>query len=435
MNPYPFPVVFVPGIMGSELRDEYPVSPQTVWSPFKLAIKAYQRITPHPDNTRLELIEPARVVKDQIFEIAYSEFMEELRHNLTPQADQPVPVFPFAYDWRQGLEGAQNALADFIDEVIDRTRLLRHYHDAGYGTDNFPARVNLAGHSMGGMIIAGYLQANGDAKVNKIATIASPFRGSIEAIANVAIGNSMLSPTGGSSREREAARVTPSLYYLLPSFAGDVVAEAGLSDDLFAASSWQPKIIETLASFISIYGLDPTNPRPQALQLLTNMLNAAKQHRSRLEQIKLSDSKRWLCIVGVGANTRVRMQIRRDQDGNPQFDLTDDDVENEYGNSDPTKAVCTGDHTVPYLGARSSFIPVNEIVCVTPGDFSLSEFKDKLLAKASFHPFITTLDLVQRLVVSHFKDQMYGKVWGRPAPDLPAGVAWDPPIPGLPPKH
>ena len=32
----PCPTIFLPGIMGSALRDEYPVSPETVWSPFKV---------------------------------------------------------------------------------------------------------------------------------------------------------------------------------------------------------------------------------------------------------------------------------------------------------------------------------------------------------------------------------------------------------------
>ena len=41
--------------MGSALRDEYPVDPETVWSPFKLLLKSYERITPHPSDVRYEL--------------------------------------------------------------------------------------------------------------------------------------------------------------------------------------------------------------------------------------------------------------------------------------------------------------------------------------------------------------------------------------------
>lgn len=129
--PYPNPVIFLPGIMGSVLHDEYPVSPETVWSPFKSVLKDFERITLHPSEPRYELREPARVTAGQLFEILYGEFIEELRHNLTARADEPVPVFPLAYDWRQPLETTEKRLADFIDEVLDRTRLLRHYHEAG----------------------------------------------------------------------------------------------------------------------------------------------------------------------------------------------------------------------------------------------------------------------------------------------------------------
>lgn len=119
---------------------------------------------------------------DQVFQLISSDFIEELRHNLSPQADQPVPIFPFPSDWRQPLENPEAELADFIDRVIDRTRLQRHYNDADYGTKAFPAKVNLAGHSMGGLIIAGCLQKNGETKVGRVATMGTPFRGSLDAV-------------------------------------------------------------------------------------------------------------------------------------------------------------------------------------------------------------------------------------------------------------
>jgi len=431
---YPYPVIFLPGIMGSALRDQYPVSPETVWSPFKLVIKAYDRITTHPSDTRYELNEPARVVADQVFEIVYAEFIDELRHNLSPQADEPVPVYPFAYDWRQPLENIESALADFIDEVIGRTKLLRHYHDADYGTTAFPAQVNLAGHSMGGLIIASYLQKYGEEKVGRVVTMGSPFRGSLEAVAKTATGVAALGSAPGSSRERESARVTPALYYLLPSFKGAVDAADGLSDDLFLPEAWQPGILDTLASFIRRYGLDRSNPDVQANALLKAMLDSAWKHRSRLERLSLEDSKTWLCVVGVNATTRTGMKISKDPAGKPRFELTDGDVRNEWENDDLAKHIYTGDNTVPYLGARTKFIPVEQVVCVTPDDFSFWEFKDRLLENTGFHSTLPNMNLVQRLVVSHFKGQVYGDVWGRPAPDLPTGQAWDPPIKDLPQK-
>jgi pimeloyl-ACP methyl ester carboxylesterase len=430
-TPFPSPVIFIPGIMGSALRDQYPIDPEAVWSPLKLLVKAYERVTLHPSDTRYELIEPARVVADQVFGLVYSELVEELRHNLSPQADLPVPVFPFAYDWRQPLDQSEAQLAGFVDEVIGRTKLLRHYHAAGYGTPKFPAKVNLVGHSMGGLIIAGYLQKCGEERVAKVVSIASPLRGSLEAVAKTATGVGALGSSPGSSREREAARVTPALYHLLPSFKGAVVADPGIPADLYLPEAWQPGIVQTLASFIRMYGLNPKNPDAEAFELLKNMLNAAWRHRSRIEKLTLKNSKSWLAIVGVGETTRVTMRVSKDAAGKPHFQLADGDIRNEWHKGDSTKDIYTGDNTVPYLGARAKFIPTEQIVCVAPEDFSFWEFKDRLLEKTGFHASMPGMNLVQRLIVSHLRDRASGEVWGRPAPDLAPGTAWDPPIAGL----
>jgi pimeloyl-ACP methyl ester carboxylesterase len=423
------PVIFLPGIMGSVLRDEYPVDPETVWSPLKLLMKAYDRITLHPSDTRYDLAEPSRVGPDQVFSLVYSELILELRHNLSPQADEVVPVFPFAYDWRQPLETVEGHLADFIEEVIDRTRLLRHYHDAGFGTDTFPAKVNLVAHSMGGLIVAAYLQKAGLEKVHKVVTVASPFRGSLEAVSKTTTGVGALGISAGSSREREAARVTPALYYLLPSYSGAVTADEGLLDDLFTADAWQPGVLQTLASFVRMYGLIPANPEAQARTLLTGMLQSARRFRRRLERIRLDDPKMWLSIVGVDGTTRVTMRIAKGPGGNPWFEL--DDASNAWSDSNRTVRVHTGDNTVPYLGARCPFIPTEQVVCVTPADYGFWEFKDRLLELMGFHAALPSMNLVQRLIVSHLKGRIYGEVWGRPAPDLDPETEWDPPIAGL----
>jgi len=137
----------------------------------------------------------------------------------------------------------------------------------------------------------------------------------------------------------------------------------------------------------------------------------------------------WLSIVGVDETTRVAMRIKSDG-GKPWFELGD--VRNEWKKGNPVNDIYTGDNTVPYLGARSKFIPTDEVVCVTPADFGFWEFKDKLLEKGGFHSTLPNMNLVQRLVVSHLKGEIYGDVWGRPAPDLDVhATPWDPPISGL----
>ena len=198
-----YPTIVIPGITATYMQDEYPLPPETVWSVLR---KDYDRVALHPDNLRYEAQEPARVAYGQIFEVAYRELIEELRHNLSTKEDRPVPVFPFGYDWRQPIEMVELQLAAFIDEVIARTKLLKHYDSEDYGAD---PKVNLVGHSMGGLIIAGYLQARGaDKLVHKVATLATPFQGSFEAVIKVTTGTADLGESAPSSREREAARLT-----------------------------------------------------------------------------------------------------------------------------------------------------------------------------------------------------------------------------------
>jgi pimeloyl-ACP methyl ester carboxylesterase len=420
MPAYPNPVIFVPGIKGSALRDEYPVDPETVWSIMRAIFKSYDRITLHPYNTRYEAQEPARVARDQVFGLFYSEIIEELRHNLTMNPDEPVPVFPFPYDWRQPLEITQQQLGAFVEEVVERTSLLRHYNEAGYNKET--GKVNLVGHSMGGLIIAGHLAQAGLSRVDRVATIASPFRGSLEAVAMTTIGTGSLG--FGGSREREAARVTPALYHLLPSFSGAVKNAA--PDSLFHDDNWQTSIFETMDLFIQRNRL-PNDPPLTAKALLAAMLAQANAQRASMEGLKLPDSKRWLCIAGVDAETRVGMSIQDEGAGVIRFIL--DEAVNGFGNEKTPrkKRIQTGDGTVPYLGSQSRFIPDNQTICVTPKDYEFFEIKDKLLDNIGLHANLPNMNLVQRLVISHLLQKKQGDLGGQPGPDI-SRAEWDPPI-------
>src|SRR5687768_15282696 len=126
------PVILVPGITATYLRDEYQLPPDRVWGVLQ---HEYARVALHPDDPRFEAVEPARVRADSIFEVPYKEIIQELRFNLCPSEDQPVPVFPFAYDWRLPLDFIEKQFSDFVDEVIDRTKLIRYYAAEGYAED------------------------------------------------------------------------------------------------------------------------------------------------------------------------------------------------------------------------------------------------------------------------------------------------------------
>ncbi len=434
--PLPNPVIVVPGITATYLRDEYALPPEIVWSVLR---KEYERVSLHPDDIRYEATEPARVRRDQIFEIAYRELVEELRYNLRTREDQAVPVYPFGYDWRHPLETLEAELAAFIDEVIERTKLMKHYFDQGYADD---PKVNLVGHSMGGLIVTGYVAKFGKkARVGKVATLATPYRGAFEALIKVVTGTATLGTDAPSSREREAARITPALYHLLPTCAG-VEIDPALPRTLFNPGTWQPTIVETLEEYVRLHAVSKRNRKEQAAELFSGMLETARRYRARTDGFKLESAglgaADWLCVVGVNTKTRIRMRVLSTRKG-PEFDLGSKGVDkrgreilyrdNQWGDGkDAVKSRITGDGTVPFEGAIPSFLDLSNLVCVAPEDFGYFEIPDRVVTSvAGFHGILPNMDMLHRLIVRHFtgRPDSRGNTWGRPAPGV---RKWDPPL-------
>jgi pimeloyl-ACP methyl ester carboxylesterase len=423
----PNPTIVVPGITASCLQDEYPLPSETVWS---LLTKDYERIALHPNDLRYEVIEPARVRPGQIFEVAYHEIVAELRHNLRQREDEPVPVYPFGYDWRMPLEVVEKGLARFVDEVIARTKLLRHYAAEGYAD---APKVNLIGHSMGGLIITGYLQSAGQlAPVDKVVTLATPFQGSFEAVLKIITGTANLGTAAPSSRERESARLTPSLYYLLPSFKNGLEIEAAIvPPTLFNPQVWQASVTGTIAEFIRLHGLPTEDEKKETDRIFNALLADAKQHRDRIDSFTLPNAglypSQWLAVVGVGSQTRVRIKIS-DRNGVPDFDLTSQDRQNRWTDGDPLQQRLTGDGTVPYEGAVPKFLSEQNLVLVTPDDYGYWEIQDRVLTStAGFHGILPNMNMLHRLISRFLADRPdnHGNTWGRRAPGV---QEWQPPL-------
>lgn len=437
----PSPVIVVPGVTATYLRDFYTLPPESIWSVLPLG-KDYERSQMHPSNPLYEARQPADIRPDQIFEVAYKQLIDELRYNLSSSPDAPVPVYPFGYDWRQPLHLVEETLAAFIDEVIERTKLMRHYFADGYAD---APKVNIVAHSMGGLITAGYVERYGAAKLDRIATLATPFRGSFEAMVKLATGTANLGGATPSSREREAARITPSLYHLLPDFDTGVIAgdKQRLPKSTFDAALYQPSIIESLVSYVDRYAVDrgsnATARKKQGEALFAAMLEQAKKHRARIGSLDLAASglsrDRWLCVVGVDATTRTRMEVDVVR-GKPVFVLTSGDRHNNWGhaNCDWTE---TGDGTVHYRGAIPAFLGEENLVCVSPEDFGYWEVTDKAVTKvAGFHGILPNMNMVHRLLVRHFTGQGDPRknTWGRTAPGV-AKKDWAPAVQPLDPKE
>ncbi len=432
--PSTHPVIVVPGVTATYLRDLYPLPPETIWAVIR---KKYDRVQLHPDDTRYEARQPAMVRPDQLYEIAYEELIEELRYNLSDREDDPVPVFPFTYDWRHPLEVIEAHLAEFIEEVIDRTKLLRNYHADKTYRDAI--KVNLVGHSMGGLVIAGFMENFGADSINKIATLATPYKGSFEAMVKMITGTANIGGSVPSSREREASRLTPSLYHLLPSFDTGITRQngAGLPNSTFDSELWQPSIIETIVEYVRLHGVNPrlsiAAREKKGRKLFDRLLTQAGEHCARAGGLDLGaedfSAERWLCVVGVDARTRVRMRVER-EDGYPVFRLKSDDRKNEWGKEDTETRKLTGDGTVHFKGAVPKFLPYESLVCVSPDDYGYWELANRATTRlAGFHGILPNMNMLHRLLVRHFtgRGDPRGNTWGRRAPGV-AKENWKPPV-------
>jgi pimeloyl-ACP methyl ester carboxylesterase len=386
------PVIVVPGITATSLEDTYPLSPDEIWSP--ILSKNYERISMHPDDPRYEALEPARVLPRTMFGIVYNDLVEALRHDLTPSADKPTPVYAFPYDWRQDCRRSVERLSEFVVEVLNRTRLLPHY------ADNPPKRVDLVGHSMGGLLISGYLTLAGSRnRVRRVVTIGTPFRGAVDAVSKLTTGMGTLTGDAPRDRERESARTIPAIYQLLPSFAG--------LPNLFSKSEWQPSVLETLKEYCKQH-----QAKISGEALFGKLLKMASDFRKMtdgLDPDKALPEGRdgWMPIVGLDAPTQVRF----DNTGT-WFDFP------EPENGGP-ESESTGDGTVPFLGACPVFLERARLACVTPDEFSFWELKDRAMAKlAGFHGALPTVNLVQRIAIRFLDPSFSGDVQARPAPGV-----------------
>jgi hypothetical protein len=278
---------------------------------------------------------------------------------------------------------------------------------------------------MGGLVIGEYLaQCQASAqhpRVRRVATLGTPHLGSIEAIVKLVTGLASLGGETPSERERETARSTPAVYQLLATFAGSAPGAPG--SGLLDAANWQAGVIDSLAEYVRLHAVDPPATKPalrtRGRQLLQQMLDRTRALRTRaaaldLAQLDLAEET-WLSLVGTGAKTREKIRWRATPDG-PRFELL-------------PAAEDAGDGTVPIEGAIPPFLPRETIVALRPDDFEVFELKDlALLAAAGFHAQLPNMNLAQRLVVRHLREDFRGRVWGRPLPGVPPKT-WRPAIP------
>ncbi|MDO5844357.1 MAG: alpha/beta fold hydrolase [Methanocorpusculum sp.] len=152
------PIIFLPGILGSRL---YTQDGQLVW----FSIYGISR------NTENLAIENELAVKNNFTNLNGKPAVEREYGSVglyLPLIDRLCADFPdreiylFSYDFRKSCADTADKLNEQIEFILNNSA-----HE----------KVDVVGHSMGGLVISSYAEKYGTEKLNKIVTLGTPYEG------------------------------------------------------------------------------------------------------------------------------------------------------------------------------------------------------------------------------------------------------------------
>ena len=409
--PLPTPVVVLHGGPASNLLDLYLTTPDEVFTlsrgtfHFPSQRKEWNRVPFHPDdesitlNTTGKTITPARLAAINAFYLPYEDLVEALKTNVG-FPDDPAPVFPIAYDWRLDTLSTVPVLQGFIAEVLRIVAKLPAYKPSP------PTKVDIVAHSYGGLVTARYLrwcqQEKVPSKVRKVVTIATPFRGAVEAVQTMIKDND----------QREAVRTLPAAYGLFPYFPGACMdisqpQQPATEVDLISdASLWDGS---SVVSSVERY-CQKVEAKVTGAARFKQLRASADEQRKDLAGLSvkaaLGSADNWLPIVAFGQETNIRVEV-----------VNRKPVEFDFKKAN--KGDDTGDNTVPLLGAIPPFnlatglggspTPKPRLVGIVKGDATFGEFTDWFglasgLGLGSLHSFLPRMDAVQAIVFGFLRE-------------------------------
>ena len=192
-----YPVVILPGIMGSEMKK----GSEVVWP--SLSAKNLKQVAENEDGRDAEDgITVGNIIGD-FHGAGYDSLLGFLKQNGYPEGDL---LFTLPYDWRKDLKLASDALAAKINDILNKKGA---------------SKVIIVAHSMGGLV-ARYFAMGGHAdKIRRLIQLGTPNHGSPKSFMMIKFGKEgpipWFVPWGPSVKEYKSVTANmQGVYQLLP---------------------------------------------------------------------------------------------------------------------------------------------------------------------------------------------------------------------------
>lgn len=300
-------VVFVPGIMGSGLRNaDGSVWPPTAWE----AVFGYKRIAElsQPD------LEVTGIIRNVSLVSVYKYLLDDIGRCGYAEGGTERRFVPFPYDWRRSNEESAIALAARLD--------------AEFPTVDPDLDITILAHSMGGLVTH-FLLESGDFdnrpwfdRIRKLVTLGTPHHGAPLALKRLAGEEGTLGLSGRDIKTLGNDVRYPSLFQLVGYDGNGFATKQGPRGQL-------PSVLDPFDPAIeAALGLNPAN------------IASARQFWQRINGGSRPGASNYLCVASSSLKTAVRSELRG-AGGNP---LT---IERKDG----------GDGTVPFSSAVLRGLP------------------------------------------------------------------------------
>ena len=376
------PIIFVPGIKGTTLSDHYPLEHQTVYN--AVTDKLVFNFDPVmlDDAGQFDRDLDRLIYEHEVISLVYGEFVSELRESLPldDRKKENARVYVFPYDWRYSVVSNAARLARFVDLILAKSNAHAAYKDRGISV----SKVNIVAHSMGGCLAKHYATVlGGHRKIEKLVMLASPLRGSQDALKTLVMGETWFFDWFTRKGMRKLARTLPGVYDLLPfdgcsSMRGKIqwpkpaVTRNGNPVNLFDPTQWQENVISQIGS-----------------EVLGRHLTTTLAYLKGAKEFPQKFRKDVLMVCGKGEDTLRCVQVTDRGRG----------IEYDFGLEGAVLPI--GDGVVP---AVSTFVQGIYHIPLTKKD--VGDWALDLGKVAGFHASFCAYDLVQDLVISFLRGEV-----------------------------